>query len=98
MRAHTASRMMAKRASNVVAPIGAAVITYRCARMAAALFLRVGHPPRGEALLISDVILVTAFVDWRGEAQVSCTDNSPSVIRQDIIRNRLETFKKIRVS
>jgi sigma-B regulation protein RsbU (phosphoserine phosphatase) len=61
MRADAASRMMARRVLNVFGSIGAAVITYRCARAADALFLRVVHPPRGEVLLISDVILATAF-------------------------------------
>jgi serine phosphatase RsbU (regulator of sigma subunit) len=41
--------------------IAVAVITYRCARMADALVLRVVRPPRGEVLLVSDVILATAF-------------------------------------
>jgi sigma-B regulation protein RsbU (phosphoserine phosphatase) len=41
--------------------IGAAVITYRTARFADALFLRIVQPPRGEVLLISDAILATAF-------------------------------------
>src|ERR1700724_2857521 len=52
---------MIGRVSNVLASIGAAVLTYRCARAADALVLRVVHPPRGEVLLISDVILATAF-------------------------------------
>src|ERR1700681_1565183 len=61
MRVHAPSRMMARRVSNVFASIGTAVITYRCARAADALLLRVVHPPRGEVLFISDVILATAF-------------------------------------
>jgi sigma-B regulation protein RsbU (phosphoserine phosphatase) len=52
---------MARGVSSVLASIGAAVITYRCARAADALVLRIVHPPRGEVLLISDVILATAF-------------------------------------
>src|ERR1700682_4733105 len=61
MRAHAASRIMTRRVSNVLGSIGAAVITYRSARAADVLFLRVVHPPRGEVLFISDVILATAF-------------------------------------
>jgi serine phosphatase RsbU (regulator of sigma subunit) len=53
--------MMVRRLTNVLASIGAAVITYRCSRVADALFLRFVHPPRGEVLLISDMILATAF-------------------------------------
>jgi sigma-B regulation protein RsbU (phosphoserine phosphatase) len=53
--------MMTRRVLHVVGSIGAAVITYRSARSADALFLRVVHPPRGEVLFISDVILATAF-------------------------------------
>src|SRR6266851_1786607 len=53
--------MMTRRVLHVFGSIGAAVITYRCARAADALVLRVVHPPRGEVLLISDVILSTAF-------------------------------------
>jgi sigma-B regulation protein RsbU (phosphoserine phosphatase) len=52
---------MARRLVNVIASIAAAVITYRGARAADALFLRLVHPPRGEILLISDAILATAF-------------------------------------
>src|SRR6202163_4124945 len=61
MRAPAASRMMSRRVSNVFGSIAAAIITYRCARAADALFLRVVPPPRGEVLFISDVILATAF-------------------------------------
>jgi phosphoserine phosphatase RsbU/P len=53
--------MMTRRVLHVFGSIGAAIITYRCARAADALVLRVVHPPRGEVLLISDVILATAF-------------------------------------
>jgi len=56
-----AFRIMTGRVSNVLVSIGVAVITFRCARWADALVLRVVHPPRGEVLLISDVILATAF-------------------------------------
>ena len=52
---------MTRRLSNVFASIVAAAITFRGARLADALFLRVVHAPRGELLLISDVILATAF-------------------------------------
>ena len=52
---------MTRRVSNLFVSIGAAVITYRFARAADALILRVVHPPRGEVLLVSDVILATAF-------------------------------------
>src|SRR5258708_15611293 len=46
---------------NLVASIGATGITYACARAADALVLRVVRPPRGEVLLVSDLILATAF-------------------------------------
>jgi sigma-B regulation protein RsbU (phosphoserine phosphatase) len=46
---------------NVVGAIGGAVIAYQSARTADAVMLRVVHPPRGEVLLISDVILATAL-------------------------------------
>jgi sigma-B regulation protein RsbU (phosphoserine phosphatase) len=52
---------MTRRVWIVVASIAAAFITYRCARAADALVLRLVHPPRGEVLLVSDVILATAF-------------------------------------
>jgi serine phosphatase RsbU (regulator of sigma subunit) len=52
---------MTHRVPNALASIGAAVVTFGLARAADALFLRVVHPPRGEVLLISDVILATAF-------------------------------------
>ena len=52
---------MIGRVSNVLASIGAAVISYRCARAADALVLRIVHPPRGEILLVSDAILATAL-------------------------------------
>jgi sigma-B regulation protein RsbU (phosphoserine phosphatase) len=41
--------------------ISTAVISFRLARVADALFTRVIQPPSGEVLLISDVILATAF-------------------------------------
>ncbi len=41
--------------------IGAAVATYLCARAADAIVLRFMRPPRGELLLVSDLILATAF-------------------------------------
>jgi serine phosphatase RsbU (regulator of sigma subunit) len=53
--------VMTRRFLNVVGSIGAAVVTYQSARAADALILRVVRPPRGEVLLISDVILATAF-------------------------------------
>src|SRR5258708_22897822 len=46
---------------NLVASIGATGITYACARAAAAPVWRVVGPPRGEVLLVSDLILATAF-------------------------------------
>jgi sigma-B regulation protein RsbU (phosphoserine phosphatase) len=49
------------RVRNVVASIGAAVATYLGARAADAFVLRVVRPPRGELLVISDLILATAF-------------------------------------
>src|SRR5229473_2582354 len=57
----TPRRIMTRRVSHVLASIGAAIITYACARAGDALVRRVVHPPRGEVLLISDVILATAF-------------------------------------
>jgi sigma-B regulation protein RsbU (phosphoserine phosphatase) len=55
------SGIMSGRVANVLAAISAAVITYRCARAADALVLRIVHPPRGEVLLVSDAILATAL-------------------------------------
>ena len=52
---------MTGRVSNMLASIGGAVITYRCARAADALVLRFVQPPRGEVLLVSDAILATAL-------------------------------------
>src|SRR5258708_32200846 len=52
---------MTRRAWNLVASIGATAITYACARAADALVLRVVRPPRGEVLLVSALILATAF-------------------------------------
>jgi sigma-B regulation protein RsbU (phosphoserine phosphatase) len=52
---------MTRRVSNVLASIGAAVITYASARAGDVMIRRVVQPPRGEVLLISDVILATAF-------------------------------------
>src|SRR5882672_7830085 len=52
---------MTRRVLNIVASIAAAFVTYRGARAADALVLRLVHPPRGEVLLISDLILATAF-------------------------------------
>src|SRR5260370_32389479 len=52
---------MTRRAWNLVASIGATAITYACARAADALVLNVVRPPRGEVLLVSDMILATAF-------------------------------------
>jgi sigma-B regulation protein RsbU (phosphoserine phosphatase) len=52
---------MTSRVSSVFASIAVVVVTFRCARAADALVLRVVRPPRGEVLLVSDVILATAF-------------------------------------
>src|SRR5229473_5027613 len=52
---------MTKRVWNMFASIATAFITYRCARMADVLVLNVVRPPRGEVLLVSDMILATAF-------------------------------------
>jgi serine phosphatase RsbU (regulator of sigma subunit) len=46
---------------NSVASVAAAFVTYRSARFADALVVRVVHPPRGEVLFVSDVILASAF-------------------------------------
>jgi phosphoserine phosphatase RsbU/P len=52
---------MTKHVWNSVASIAASFVTYRCARLADALVMRVVHPPRGEVLFVSDVILASAF-------------------------------------
>src|SRR6267378_2916796 len=52
---------MTRRVLNIVASIAAAFVTYRGARAADALVLRLVHPPRGEVLLVSNMILATAF-------------------------------------
>src|SRR2546429_6795340 len=52
---------MTRRVLNILASVAAALITYRCARAADLIVLRVVHPPRGEVLLVSDAILATAF-------------------------------------
>jgi serine phosphatase RsbU (regulator of sigma subunit) len=52
---------MTSRVSSVVMSIMVVVVTFRSARAADALVLRVVRPPRGEVLLVSDVILATAF-------------------------------------
>ena len=54
-------RNMTRRVSSIVASIVVVFVTFRCARAADALILRVIRPPRGEVLLASDVILATAF-------------------------------------
>jgi len=53
--------IMTRRVSNLVASIAAAVITYQLARAADALVTRIIRPPRGEVLLVSDMILATAL-------------------------------------
>jgi serine phosphatase RsbU (regulator of sigma subunit) len=52
---------MRRRVVNVFVSIGAAVLTFKCARAADAFFLFVVRPQRGEVLVVSDVILATAF-------------------------------------
>jgi serine phosphatase RsbU (regulator of sigma subunit) len=52
---------MTRRVSNIIAAVATAFITYRCARAADIVVLQVVRPPRGEVLIISDVILATAF-------------------------------------
>ena len=52
---------MTKHVWNSVASIAASFVTYRCARLADALVVRVVHPPRGEVLFVSDLILASAF-------------------------------------
>ncbi len=54
-------QVMAKRILNVFGSVGAAIVTYLCARAADALVLRIVRPPRGEVLFISDVILAIGF-------------------------------------
>jgi sigma-B regulation protein RsbU (phosphoserine phosphatase) len=53
--------MIAARVWSSLASIASAVIVYRCARVADAFVLRVVHPPRGEVLLVSDLILAAVF-------------------------------------
>jgi sigma-B regulation protein RsbU (phosphoserine phosphatase) len=53
--------IMTRSVSNLVASIAVAVITYRLARAADALVARIIRPPRGDVLLVSDMILATAF-------------------------------------
>jgi hypothetical protein len=52
---------MDERVGTVLVAIWVAVITYEAARAADELFLRVVHPPRGEVVLISDLILAAAL-------------------------------------
>jgi predicted outer membrane lipoprotein len=52
---------MTRPVANLAASIATAVITYELARAADLLVLRVIRPPRGEVLLVSDVILAAAF-------------------------------------
>jgi len=52
---------MIKHVWNSVASIAASFVIYRCARLADALVARVVHPPRGEVLFVSDLILASAF-------------------------------------
>jgi len=52
---------MTGRLWNSVAAIATASITFRSARLADALVVRIVRPPRGEVLLVSDLILATAF-------------------------------------
>src|ERR1700719_4725188 len=52
---------MTRRFWNAGASVAAAFVTYRCARIADVLVLSIVRPPRGEVLLVSDVILATAF-------------------------------------
>jgi len=52
---------MTKHVWNSVASIAASFVTYRCARLADALVVRVVHPPRGEVIFVSDLILASAF-------------------------------------
>jgi sigma-B regulation protein RsbU (phosphoserine phosphatase) len=53
--------IMTKRLLNVTASVVAALATYSVARAADVLVLNVVHPRRGEVLLVSDLILATAF-------------------------------------
>ena len=52
---------MTKHVWNSVVSIAASFVTYQCARLADALVVRVVHPPRGEVLFVSDLILASAF-------------------------------------
>jgi hypothetical protein len=52
---------MTTRVRNVIVSLGAALVTYGVARAADLVMLRVIRPPRGDVLLVSDVVLATAF-------------------------------------
>jgi serine phosphatase RsbU (regulator of sigma subunit) len=52
---------MTKRVWNMFGSIAAAFVTYRFARMIDLFMLGVVRPPRGEVLIVSDMILATAF-------------------------------------
>jgi sigma-B regulation protein RsbU (phosphoserine phosphatase) len=53
--------VMTVRVWSFLASVAGATTAYGCARAADALVLRVARPPRGEVLLVSDVILAAAF-------------------------------------
>jgi sigma-B regulation protein RsbU (phosphoserine phosphatase) len=54
-------RIMTRRVSNALASIAAAVLTFQFSRAADWLVVHVVRPPRGEVLVVSDLILGTAF-------------------------------------
>ena len=53
--------MMTTRFWNAIVAINAVLVTYGVARAADLVMLRVVHPPRGDVLLVSDMVLATAF-------------------------------------
>jgi phosphoserine phosphatase RsbU/P len=53
--------IMTMRVRNVIASVGAALVTYGAARAADFLVVHVVHPRRGEVLAVSDMMLATAF-------------------------------------
>ncbi|MCU1384716.1 MAG: proteincache protein [Acidobacteria bacterium] len=55
------SGIMITRFRNAIVALSATLVTYAVARAADLVLLRVVHPPRGDVLLVSDVVLATAF-------------------------------------
>jgi phosphoserine phosphatase RsbU/P len=53
--------MISGQLRNAFVALGVAVLAFRCSRIGDGLAVRIVHPPRGEVLLVSDMILATAF-------------------------------------